>query len=200
MGETLAAYDLVIVAGSSVFPFYPNIPGPLLAEGTRLVAITDDPDEAARAPMGDALVADVALTLGALTVAAGGSDRRPPEPRPGPESPEEQTPLGPDAVHSTVAEVFPDDGIVVLESPSSTLALRNRLRIGRPGSYWFGAGGGLGFGLAASLGVQLACPDRPVLCILGEGSAQYAITGLWSAAAYNLPVTFLVLNNSEYSI
>ncbi len=191
MGETLSAYDLVIVAGSSVFPFYPNIPGPLLAEGTRLVAITDDPDEAARAPMGDALVADVALTLAALTVAAGGSDRRPPDPRPGPEAPEEQNPLGPDAVHSTVAEVFPDDGIVVLESPSSTLALRNRLRIGRPGSYWFGAGGGLGFGLAASLGVQLARPDRPVVCILGEGSAQYAITGLWTAAAYDLPVTFL---------
>ena len=68
----------MIVAGSSVFPFYPNIPGPLLAEGTRLVAITDDPDEAARAPMGDALVADVALTLAAITVAAGGSDRRRP--------------------------------------------------------------------------------------------------------------------------
>jgi benzoylformate decarboxylase len=200
MGEALSAYDLVIVAGSSVFPFYPNIPGPLLAEGTQLVAITDDPDEAARAPMGDALVADVALTLAALTVAAGGSDRQPPEVRPGPQPPEEQDPLGPDSVHSTLAEVFPDDGIVVLESPSSTLALRNRLRIGRPGSYWFGAGGGLGFGLAASLGVQLACPGRPVVCVLGEGSAQYAITGLWTAAAYNLPVTFLVLNNSEYSI
>ncbi|MEK6229424.1 MAG: benzoylformate decarboxylase [Actinomycetota bacterium] len=200
MGEALSAYDLVIVAGSSVFPVYPNIPGPLLADGTQLVAITDDPDEAARAPMGDALVADVALTLAALTVAAGGSDRRPPDPRPDPEPAKEQTPLGPDAVHSTLAEVFPDDGIVVLESPSSTLALRNRLRIGRPGSYWFGAGGGLGFGLAASLGVQLARPDQHVVCVLGEGSAQYAITGFWTAAAYHLPVTFLVLNNSEYSI
>jgi len=200
MGEALSAYDLVIVAGSSVFPFYPNIPGPLLADGTRLMAITDDPDEAARAPMGDALVADVALTLAALTVAAGGSERRPPDPRPDAEPPQEQTPLGADAVHSTLADVFPDEGIVVLESPSSTLALRNRVRIGRPGSYWFGAGGGLGFGLPASLGVQLAEPDRPLVCVLGEGSAQYAITGFWTAAAYGLPVTFLVLNNSEYSI
>ena len=39
-----------------------------------------------------------------------------------------------------------------------------------------------------------------MVCVLGEGSAQYAITGLWTAAAYRLPVTFLVLNNSEYSI
>jgi benzoylformate decarboxylase len=74
------------------------------------------------------------------------------------------------------------------------------MRISRPGSYYFGAGGGLGFGLAASIGVQLAQPDRPVVCVLGEGSAQYAITGLWTANAYDVPVTFLVLRNSEYAI
>ena len=38
------------------------------------------------------------------------------------------------------------------------------------------------------------------MCVLGEGSAQYAITGLWTAAAYRVPVTFLVLRNEEYSI
>ena len=90
--------------------------------------------------------------------------------------------------------------IVVLESPSSTLALRNQLRLSRPGSYYFSAGGGLGFGLAASVGVQLAQPDRPVVCVLGEGSAQYAITAFWSAVAYRVPVTFLVLRNAEYAI
>ncbi len=103
-------------------------------------------------------------------------------------------------VHNTLADVFPDDGIIVLESPSSTLALRNQLRISKPCSYFFGAGGGLGFGLAAAIGVQIAQPERPVVCVLGEGSAQYAITGFWSAAAYDTPVTFLVLRNEEYSI
>ena len=81
--------------------------------------------------------------------------------------------------------------------PSSTLALRNQLRLSRPGSYYFSAGGGLGFGLAASVGVQLAQPDRPVVCVLGEGSAQYAITAFWSAVAYKVPVTFLVLRNER---
>jgi benzoylformate decarboxylase len=103
-------------------------------------------------------------------------------------------------VHGVLGELLPDDAIVVLESPSSTLALRNRLRISRPGSYYFGAAGGLGFGLAAAIGVQLAQPGRPVVCVLGEGSAQYAITGFWTAAAYRVPVTFLVLRNGEYSI
>ena len=198
--ELLAAHDLVVVAGSSVFPYYPNIPGDLLAAGTSLVAITSDPDEAARAPMGDALVADVALTLEALLAELSESGRDAPPERPAPEEPEQVSPMDPGSVHSVLADVFPEDGIVVLESPSSTLALRNQLRLGRPGSYYFGAGGGLGFGLAAAIGVQLAEPHRRVVCVLGEGSAQYAIQGLWSAAAYEVPVTFLVLRNSEYAI
>ncbi len=103
-------------------------------------------------------------------------------------------------MHATLAELFPADGIVVLESPSSTAALRNQLRLSRPGSYYFSAGGGLGFGLAAALGVQLAQPERQVVCVLGEGSAQYAITAFWTAAAYEIPVKFLVLRNNEYSI
>ncbi len=88
----------------------------------------------------------------------------------------------------------------MLESPASTLALRNQMRLSRPGSYYFSSGGGLGFGLAASVGVQIAQPDRPVVCVLGEGSAQYAITAFWSAVAYKVPVTFLVLRNAEDAI
>src|SRR5204863_9819168 len=88
-GETLAAYDLVLCAGTSIFPYYPNIPGPLLAEGTELVAITSDPDEAARAPMGDAIVADVRLALEALVAAIGEARRDAPEPLPLPEPGEE---------------------------------------------------------------------------------------------------------------
>jgi benzoylformate decarboxylase len=198
--ETLRGRDLILVVGSSVFPYYPYIPGPLLPEGASLVAITSDPDEAARAPMGDVILADPGLALRALLAEVGEANRPEPEPLPEPSAGDETDPLTPTMVHNTLAQVFPDDGIVVLESPSSTLALRNQLRISRPGSYYFGAGGGLGFGLAGALGVQLAQPDRPVVCVLGEGSAQYAITGFWTAAAYDVPVTFLVLRNEEYSI
>ena len=70
---------------------------------------------------------------------------------------------------------------MVLESPSSTIAIRNHLRLSKPGSYYFGAGGGLGFGLAAAVGVQLAQRERPVVCVLGEGSAQYAILKWFSS-------------------
>ena len=201
IGQQLADYDLVLVAGSSVFPYYPNIPGEYLSAGTQLVAITSDPDEAARAPVGDAIVADVGLALRALADAlAEPSQREAPPAREAAEEVPDSTPLSPSTVHRTLAEVFPDGGIVVLESPTSTTALRNQLRLSAPGSYYFSGGGGLGFGLAASLGVQIAQTERQVICILGEGSAQYAITAFWTAAAYDIPVKFLVLRNNEYSI
>jgi benzoylformate decarboxylase len=200
VGQTLEGHDLILVAGSSVFPYYPYVPGPLLPEGAELVAITSDPDEAARAPMGDAIVADVKLTLEALLEAVPESSRPAPEPNEGPKEIPSTDPLNSSTVHSALAEVLPEDAIVVLESPSSTLALRNQLRLSRPGSYYFSAGGGLGFGLPASIGVQLAQPDRPVVCVIGEGSVQYGVSAFWSAVAYRVPVTFLVLQNSEYAI
>ena len=201
VGQVLEGHDLVLVLGSSVFPYYPYIPGDPLPAGTRLVQVTSDPDEAARAPMGDALVADVALTAKALLDAVPEDTSRPvPEAVPRAGAPEDGDPLDPGSVHGTLNDLLPDDAIVVLESPSSTMALRNRLRLSRPGSYYFGASGGLGYGLSSAIGVQLAQPDRPVVCVLGEGSAQYAITGLWTAAAYDVPVTFLVLRNDEYAI
>jgi benzoylformate decarboxylase len=79
------------------------------------------------------------------------------------------------------------------------MALRNQLRISNPNSYFFGAGGGLGFGLSAAVGIQYG-QDRPVVCVLGEGSVQYAVTAFWTAAAYDVPVTFLILRNEEYGI
>jgi benzoylformate decarboxylase len=200
IAQTLETHDLILVVGSSVFPYYPYIPGPLLPEGAKLVAITSDPDEAARAPMGDAIVADVKLTLAALVEAVPESARPAPEPNEGPQEIPPTDPLNPSTVYSALAEVFPEDGIVVLEAPSSTLALRNQLRLSHPGSYYFASGGGLGFGLASSIGVQLAQPDRPVVCVIGEGSVQYAVSAFWSAVAYQVPVTFLVVRNEEYAI
>ena len=198
--ETLKDHDLVLVVGSSVFPYYPNIPGPLLAEGTSLVQITNDPEEAARAPMGDAILADPGLALTVLNFKVGESEREAPgEPWPAPD-PEDSDPISASVAAAVLSDLWPDDGILVLESPSSTLAMRARLQLSKPGSYFFGAGGGLGFGLSAAVGVQLAQPDRQVVCVIGEGSVQYAVTAFWTAAAYKVPLKVLVLRNEEYAI
>jgi benzoylformate decarboxylase len=49
------------------------------------------------------------------------------------------------------------------------------LRLSQPGSYYQSASGGLGFAICAAVGVQLAERGRPVVCVVGEGSAQYGI-------------------------
>jgi benzoylformate decarboxylase len=150
--------------------------------------------------MGDAILGDVGLALTQLAELVAESDRPHPDPRPAPGDPPQADPMSGSAAMAALAEAWAEDGIAVLESPSSTLALRNRLRLSKPGSYYFGASGGLGFGISAAVGVQLAQPSRPVVCVLGEGSAQYGITALWTAVAYQAPVTFLVLRNEEYMI
>jgi benzoylformate decarboxylase len=200
LSETLDGHDLILVVGSSVFPYYPYVPGPLLPDGASLVAITSDPAEAARAPMGDAIVGDVGLALEHLVELVGESDRPGPEPRSAPSDPAPGAPMSGSEAMAALADAWPEDGIAACEALSSMSALRNRLRLSKPGSYYFTAGGGLGFGISAAVGVQLAQPERPVVCVLGEGAAQYGITALWTAVAYRLPVTFLVLRNNEYMI
>ena len=200
LSQTLEGHDVVLVAGTQVFAYYPYIPGPLLPEGTTLVLLTSDPDEAARAPMGDALVGDVALALQELVELTGESDRHAPDPRPDPPAPEPQDPMSGSHAMAVLADVWPAGAVAVAEAPSSSSALRNRLRLSEPGSYYQSGSGGLGFAISAAVGVQLAQPERPVVCVVGEGSAQYGITALWTAVAYKAPVTFLVLRNQEYMI
>jgi benzoylformate decarboxylase len=60
--------------------------------------------------------------------------------------------------------------------------------------------GGLGFALPAAAGVRLAAPDRPVVAVVGDGSALYQVQALWSAARYNAGVLFVVLANGRYAI
>jgi benzoylformate decarboxylase len=74
------------------------------------------------------------------------------------------------------------------------------VRFRRSGSFFFCAGGGLGFGIPGGVGAQLAQPDRPVVSITGDGGAQYGIQALYTAARYNVPLTILVFENGEYGI
>ncbi len=61
-------------------------------------------------------------------------------------------------------------------------------------------GGGIGWGLPAAIGVKLALPDRPVLALIGDGSAMFNCQALWTAAHERLAVVFLILNNGAYRI
>lgn len=106
--------------------------------------------------------------------------------------------IAPETVFSVVDALTPDDVIYVKESTSTTGVFWDHVDIREQGSYFFPAAGGLGFGMPAAVGVQLARPDRRVVGLIGDGSANYGITALWSAAEYGLPVIFIVLKNGIY--
>ncbi|MBI3687081.1 MAG: benzoylformate decarboxylase [Actinobacteria bacterium] len=201
LSRQLEGHDLVLVAGAPVFRYYPHIPGSVLPDGAELVQLTEDPDEAARALTGQAILGNPAAALRTLAESVPVSDRPYPEPAMAPPAADlAGTPLSPAAVYTVLAKVLPAETVVVNESPSSASVLRQYLPTQRPGGYFFGAGGGLGFGLPAAIGVQLADPTRPVVAVLGDGSIQYAITALWTAATYRVPITVVVMSNREYGI
>jgi benzoylformate decarboxylase len=113
----------------------------------------------------------------------------------------DERPLTPLAAMGAIARVLPDDVAVVEEAVTTTNTTFERLGVLRNTTGYFGhRGWALGWGLGVSLGAKLAWPDRPVLALLGEGAAMYGIQGLWSAARFHIPVTFVICNNAQYQI
>lgn len=199
ISQLLEGHDLVLVLGAPVFRYHQYDPGQYLKPGTRLVSVTCDPLEAARAPMGDAIVADIGAMATALAAAVG--DRRQPLPAalPEPEAVEQDSgALRPETVFDLLNETAPDNAIFLNESTSTTALMWQRLNMRNPGSYYFCAAGGLGFAMPAAVGVQLAEPDRQVIAVIGDGSANYSISALWTAAQYNIPAIFVIMNNGTY--
>jgi len=204
VSAALAGSDLVIVLGAPVFRYHQHEPGAYLADGSRLVQITDDPAAAARAPFGQALIADLDAAVAQLAAALGAPEtpdaaREPdrfaacPTPQPGTAGR-----LSPHEVFAALRDTQPADTAYVVESTSTNAAFWEQMDLRHPGSYYFPASGGLGFGLPAGVGVALARPDRRVVAVVGDGSANYGITALWTAAQLRLPVTFVILRNGTY--
>jgi len=89
---------------------------------------------------------------------------------------------------------------VVEETISSGLGLRTLLRCSDPRSFFGLRGGGIGWGLPAAVGIRLAQPARPVVALVGDGSAMYTIQSLWTAAHDGIAVVFVICNNASYRI
>ena len=100
----------------------------------------------------------------------------------------------------TLAAVAPEETVVVEEAITGSREIPRAFGFRGPGDYFGGRGGGIGQGIAGALGVKLACPERSVFCISGDGSAMYSIQALWTAAHHRLPILFVILANREYRI
>ena len=196
-----------MVIGAPVFRYYPYVSGPVLPPGCELLQVTNDPSDAGSALVGDSLLGDAKLTLEALLalVEDGSSRIAPPPlrlPRTLPSPP--NSPLTASEVYAALSELRPDNAIVVQELPSNAMDLAMWWPTIKPASYYTFASGGLGWNAPAAVGIALAQKKlgtgRPVVAVIGDGSLQYSVQCLATAAQHKLKVIYIIPCNGEYAI
>jgi benzoylformate decarboxylase len=199
----LTGHDLVLAIGAPAFTYHVAGEGPHVPPGTQLCQLIDDPDTAAWAPRGSAVLCS--LRLGLLDLLARPAPRARPDPAPwrrparveASSAAEERLSVA--YVLQTLADLRDAASIVVEEAPSARAVMHERLPILQSGTFYEMCSGGLGFGMAAAAGVALALPGARVIALIGDGSAMYTIQTLWNAAQAKLPITFIILNNGRYA-
>jgi benzoylformate decarboxylase len=109
-------------------------------------------------------------------------------------------PIDPQFMSMCIADTIPEDTVVVDEGLTSTLKLLSYLRLTDNQSYFGLASGGIGFAMSGAIGISIALPNRPVVAVVGDGSAMYSVQALWTAANMKLPITYIIPNNRGYRI
>ena len=198
LAEKLTGYDVVVVLGAPIFTYHVHSEGPFVPPGVQLFQMIDDPDAAARAPLGTSIRCTMKLGLTRLLDLVETTTRPAPPPRRRCTTPEATNPMSGAFVMHTIAHTMPPDAIIVEEAPSHRNDMHEYLPIRISHGFYTGASGGLGYSLPAAVGIALANPNRRIIGLLGDGSSMYSVQGLWTAAQYRLPITFLVLNNQAY--
>ena len=195
--SALDGADCVLVLGAPAFTYHVEGFGPVVPSGAALIQIGDDPAQAARVPDGLAIVGDVALTLDALLDHVPVRPVEPAQalPRPAPAA----DTLTDALLMARLSALRPASIAIVEEAPSTRAAMHDHFPVRAGDEFHTCASGGLGHGLPAAIGVALARTGRQVLCLLGDGSAMYAIQGLWSASHHGADVRFVIVNNGGYA-
>lgn len=195
--QSLMAHDLVLIVGGPMALYHVEGFGPHVPDGCEVFQIVDNHAQAAWSPSGTAIIAHARHALATLLAGPAPAVRAQPAPllRPAPL-------MGPaltDAyLMQQLARLRPAGSIIVEEAPSSRGAMHDRLPITARDTFYTTASGGLGHGLPAAVGVALGRPGERVIALLGDGSAMYAIQGLYTAAQLGLPISFVIVNNGRY--
>lgn len=103
-------------------------------------------------------------------------------------------------VCKAIGALLPERAIIVDEAQTSGVLLPAFTRGAPRHDLITLTGGAIGQGLPAAVGAAIACPDRPVLSLNGDGSAMYTLQALWTMARERLNVTSVILNNASYAI
>ncbi|TXH64330.1 MAG: acetolactate synthase large subunit [Thermomonas sp.] len=179
---------LVLVDAKSPVSFfaYPGKASDLVPEGCRVHTLAT-PEQDALASL-DALAAALGASqaVPALQAAA-----RPSCPRGRLTAPK---------VCKAIGAMLPERAIVIDEAITSGLMLGAMTAGGPRHDLITLTGGAIGQGLPNAVGAAIACPDRPVIALIGDGTAMYTIQALWTMAREQLNVTSIIFNNASYSV
>jgi benzoylformate decarboxylase len=195
----LAEYDTVLVLGAPVFLYYACVPGEAIKPGTQLFQITNSPTDASAALAGRSVLGNIAVAAQYIRSRAAAARRSSLPPLEKPAEPKPEHPITAAYLFSVLNKVRPANAVIVEECPSAKGDLDRYILSDQPGSFYSMRSGILGFGLPFALGMQLAHPERRVVCPVGDGSVQYSVQTLWTAVQYNIPAIFVVLRNGDYS-
>ena len=217
--SVLEQADVALVVGAVMFPPFFYNPVGAVPPGVEIIQIDPDPYQIAKTyPVALGLRGDAGATVRALLAKVREVSTKPEEiaarvtsygeareaavagMKAAVEAQMQKDPVSSFAACAAIADAFDTPTSVVDESVTATAAVRAALRNKDPDSYFFFKGGGLGWGIPASAGVQLAQPDRNVVAIVGDGATNYVPQSLWTLAHHDLPVTVVVLNNGGYYI
>ena len=109
-------------------------------------------------------------------------------------------PMSPAAMAKGLADAMPEDAVLVNDGVSTAGLVTRALRPSKPGSYMGMRGQAIGWGMGGALGVKLANPDRPVVGVVGDGSAIMTVQALWTAINSPIPVVYVICNNASYRV
>jgi benzoylformate decarboxylase len=219
--SVMEAHDLLVSIGGDVFTL--SLPSDVepLPEGMKVVHMDTDPWEIGKNyPVAVGILGEPSATLPELTAALKAQWTKPQAEQAAARSVHtaqegatslahlrqmadaaaDKNPIQALALIRTIGDALPDDAVVIDETISSGAGLRRLLRTNDPQSFYGLKGGGIGWGLAAAVGVKIALPNRPVVALIGDGSAMYTIQALWTAAHEKLNIVYVILNNSSYRI
>jgi acetolactate synthase-1/2/3 large subunit len=103
-------------------------------------------------------------------------------------------------VGQIVGHFLPQNAIISDEAATSALGPAMFTANAEPHDHLALTGGSIGQGLPVATGAAVACPDRKVVCLHGDGGAMYTLQALWTQARENLDVTTIVFANHSYAI
>jgi acetolactate synthase-1/2/3 large subunit len=109
-------------------------------------------------------------------------------------------PLTADKACQAIAALLPEGAIVSDEAVTSGLTFATHSAGAPRHDVLSVTGGAIGQGMPVAIGAAIACPDRPVIALEGEGSAMYTIQSLWTMAREQLDITAVIFNNRSYAI